>query len=385
MSTASGSIVKKSKAAEFNQVEKIVEKSKNRVDDKKIPALRSNVDSEEKALEKKVWTNQHTSSFDGTSEADNAESDHSNDDIETNFLLLEGSEYKHSKHQSPTRDSYTTTANTGTTTTTTTTTTSTTATPTPTTTTATPNTDTAQVANTTDADKCTEDQAAWITKSPYPTICLSPDDLDAKLDLINFFLARPEAKKLVMSLPDDGDLNKAISAFTAISRNKFSSVVNKEVFISLDHRVTDPSAFHALLNTIYKSSLVTGLDFVGDGMLKKWSDFKRVLGTTSKVATFQFSRVTSDAFCDCFKSWLPHKNVIAIDKPPMLRAKTLCFVDLKISDPAVFGSVLGALILKMPKLSLIDFSGASLSDEQKNVIRFQLGAIAVDREHLLKF
>jgi hypothetical protein len=372
MSTPSVSIVKKSKAAEFNQVEKIVEKSKNRVDDKKIPALRSNVDSEEKALEKKVWTNQHTSSFDGTSEADNAESDHSNDDIETNFSLLDESEYTHSKHQSPTRDSYTTTANTTTTTTTTTT-------------TATPNIDAAQLANTTEADKCTEDQVVWITKNPYPTISLSPDDLDAKLDLINFFLERPEAKKLVMSLPDDGDLNKAISAFTAISRNKFSSVVNKEVFISLDHRVTDPSAFHALLNTIYKSSLVTGLDFVGDGMLKKWSDFKRVLGTTSKVDTFQFSGVTSDAFCECFKSWLPHKNVIAIDKPPMLRAKTLCFVDLKISDAAVFGSVLGALILKMPKLSLIDFSGANLSDEQKDVLRFQLGAIAVDREHLLKF
>jgi hypothetical protein len=76
---------------------------------------------------------------------------------------------------------------------------------------------------------------------------------------------------------------------------------------------------------------------------------------------------------------------MSIDKPPMLRAKTLCFIDLKISDPAVFGSLLGALILKMPKLSLIDFSGANLSDEQKNVIRFQLGAIAVDREHLLKF
>ena len=378
MSTASGSIVKKSKAAEFNKVEKIVEKSKNRVDDKKIPALKSNVDSQEKALEKKVWKNQHTSSFDGTSEADDAESDQSNDDIETNFSLLDESEYTHSKHQSLTKDSYTTSANTGTTTTTATT-------ATPTTTTASPNIDTAQVANTTDADKCTEDQAAWITKSPYLTICLSPDDLDAKLDLINFFLARPEAKQLVMSLPDDGDLNKAISAFTAISRNKFSSVVNKEVFISLDHRVTDPSAFHALLNTIYKSSLVTGLDFVGDGMLKKWSDFKRVLGTTSKVATFQFSGVTSDAFCECFKSWLPHKNVIAIDNAPMLRAKTLCFVDLKISDPAVFGSVLGALILKMPKLSLIDFSGANLSDEQKNVLRFQLGAIAIDREHLLKF
>jgi len=369
MSTASGSIVKNPKATEYNQAEKIFEKPKNTIDDKKFPSFKSHVDSEEKALAKQAWTKQHTSSFDGASEADNAESDQSNDDIETNFSLLDESEYTHSKHQSPTRDSYTTTANTTTTTTTT----------------ATPNIDAAQLANTTEVDKCTEYQVAWITKNPYPAISLSPDDLDAKLDLINFFLARPEAKKLVMSLPDDGDLNKAISAVTAISRNKFSSVVNKEVFISLDHRVTDPSAFHALLNTIYKSSLVTGLDFVGDGMLKKWSDFKRVLGTTSKVATFQFSSVTSDAFCECFKSWLPHKNVIAIDKPPMLRAKTLCFVDLKISDAAVFGSVLGALILKMPKLSLIDCSGANLSDEQKDVLRFQLGAIAVDREHLLKF
>jgi hypothetical protein len=103
------------------------------------------------------------------------------------------------------------------------------------------------------------------------------------------------------------------------------------------------------------------------------------------VDTFQFSGITSDAFCECFKNWLPHKNLRSIDKPPMLRAKTLCFIDLKISDPAVFGSLLGTLILKMPKLSLIDFSGANLSDEQKNVIRFQLCAIAVDREHLLKF
>ena len=370
MSTPSVSIVKKSKAAEFNQVEKIVEKSKNMVDDKKIPALRSNIDSEKKALEKQVWTTQHTSSFDGASEADNAESDQSNDDVETKFSLLEGSEYTHSKHQSPTKDNYTTTANTTTTTTTTA---------------ATPAVDTAQVANITDADKYTEDQVVWITKSPHPTISLSPDGLDAKLDLINFFLVRPEVKKLVMSLPDDGDLNKAMSAFTEIGRHKFPSVANKEVFISLDHRVTDPSAFHALLNTIYKSSLVTGLEFVGDGMLKKWSDFKRVLGATSRVDTFQFSGITSDAFCECFKNWLPHKNLMSIDKPPMLRAKTLCFIDLKISDPAVFGSLLGALILKMPKLSLIDFSGANLSDEQKNVIRFQLGAIAVDREHLLKF
>ena len=69
----------------------------------------------------------------------------------------------------------------------------------------------------------------------------------------------------------------------------------------------------------------------------------------------------------------------------MLRAKTLCFIDFKISDPAVFGAMLGALILKMPKITTLDFSKANLSDDQKNVLRFQLSAIAVYREHFLKF
>lgn len=389
MSTASLSIESKSKFSEVSHDEKIVKKSKIDFKEKKIPALKSNRDSKDKALEKQAWTQQHVSSFEGSSEtknnvrsntdslADNADSDQSIDDAQINFMLLAQYDNTGSKHRSPAQDGFTIT--TATDTSTTTANTSTTATTTTTTINAT------QASHVKEASQYTEQQLAWIAKKPYPTISLSLDDLSEKLDLIKMFSVSPDVKNLVITLSEDGDISKAISAFEEINRHKFQVATGKEIIVAIDRRMTESTDFHGLLNTIYKSPLITGLDFAGDAVLKKWSNFKRVLGNTSKAETFQFSGATSDAFCECFKGWPQRSNLMAIDKPPMLRAKTLRFVDFKISDPAVFGSMLGALILKMPKITTLDFSKANLSDDQKNVLRFQLSAIAVDREHLLKF
>ena len=400
MSTASSSIVSRSKSSEVSHDEEIVKKSKVDFKEKKIPALKSNFYSKDKALEKQAWTQQHVSSFEESSEtknsacsnadswADNADSDQSIDEAQINFMLLAQYDNTGSKHRSSAQDGYTittTTANTSTTnaTDTSATTATTTSNTSIATTTATINT--TQASNVKDAGQYTEEQLAWIVKKPYPTISLSLGDLGEKLDLIKMFSASPDVKNLVITLSEDEDISKAISAFEEINRYKFQVATGKEIIVAIDRRMTKSTDFHGLLNTIYKSPLITGLDFAGDAVLKKWSSFKRVLGNTSKAETFQFSGATSDAFCECFKGWPQPSNLMAIDKPPMLRAKTLRFVDFKISDPAVFGSMLGALILKMPKITTLDFSKANLSDDQKNVLRFQLSAIAVDREHLLKF
>jgi len=390
MSTSSLSIESKSKFSEVSHDEGIVKKSKIDFKEKKIPALKSNFYSKDKALEKQAWTQQYVSSFEESSEAknnacsnndsraDNADSDQSIDDAQVNFMLLAQYGDTSSKHRSSAQDGYTIT-----TTTDTSTTTATTANTSTTTTTTTSNS--THASHVKDADQYTEGQLAWIAKKPYPTISLSLDDLGAKLDLIKMFLVSQDVKKLAMKFSEDEDPSKAIIAIEEINRHKFQSATDKEIIVAIDRRMTDSTDFHGLLNTVYKSPLITGLDFAGDAVLKKWSNFKRVLGNTSKAETFQFSGATSDVFCECFKDWLQRSNLMARDKPPMLRAKTLCFVDFKISDPAVFGSMLGALILKMPKITTLDFSKANLSDDQKDVLRFQLGAIAVDREHLLKF
>ena len=124
---------------------RIFKKSKIDFKEKKIPALKSNFDSKDKALEKQAWTQQHVSSFEETSEtknnacsnndsrADNADSDQSIDDAQVNFMLLAQCGDTESKHRSPAQGGYTimtttdtstttanTTANTSTTTTTTT-------------------------------------------------------------------------------------------------------------------------------------------------------------------------------------------------------------------------------------------------------------------------
>ena len=263
MSTASLSIESKSKFSEVSLNEEIVKKSKVDFKEKKIPALKSNFYSKDKALEKRAWTQQHVSSFEESSEtknsacsnadswADNADSDQSIDDAQINVMLLAQYDNAGSKHRSSAQDGYTITTTTDTSTTTANTATTTTAT----------TINATQASHVEDASQYTEQQLAWIAKKPYPTISLSLDDLGEKLDLIKMFSASPDIKKMVMTLSEDGDISKATSAFEEINRHKFQAATGKEIIEAIDRRMTESTDFHGLLNAIYKSPLITGLDF----------------------------------------------------------------------------------------------------------------------------
>lgn len=121
----------------------------------------------------------------------------------------------------------------------------------------------------------------------------------------------------------------------------------------------------------------------GDAVLKTWVTLKRQLERNPEIENLQIAEVNSDTVCGVFKLWMEHQYVPSATVAAGPKIKTLSFVDLTISDVAVFGSMLRAMVSKMPNLLNVDFSQTSLSAEQRELLRFQLEPLG--RTDLLKF
>lgn len=159
----------------------------------------------------------------------------------------------------------------------------------------------------------------------------------------------------------------------------------KEVILCIDQALNYDSfnQFGDLMNVMDTLRFFKGVHMRGDAVLKTWVTLKRQLERNPEIENLQIAEVNSDTVCGVFKLWMEHQYVPSATVAAGPKIKTLSFVDLTISDVAVFGSMLRAMVSKMPNLLNVDFSQTSLSAEQRELLRFQLEPLG--RTDLLKF
>lgn len=222
-----------------------------------------------------------------------------------------------------------------------------------------------------------------VTKRPRLAIKLSAAEPAESVHSLKNFLADTKTQKLVVQLNENDDLPKLGKFLREVQRQQITPASEKELVLRIEQPVTDPKQFASTIQEINETKLFSGVDLVGDAVVNTWANLKRVFQNNSQIANLRISGASSDAVCGCFKNWLSYFYTSAGNTNPGLKLTTLSFVDLEISDAAVFGAMLREMLAKMPNIATLDFSNTLLSPKQQDEIRFQLAAAGHDG--LLKF
>lgn len=229
-----------------------------------------------------------------------------------------------------------------------------------------------------------QQDAESVSEQPTTLLDLSTTNHPRAAWEIFNFLANPNAQTLRIPLktPDAfGNVEKFLHFF----RQAYALTMPpaKKVIIDACQVNTDPRIFAQMLNEIGRSTLIGGINLEGDAVLKSWVGLKPLLGKNTAIDTLQISGASSDAICDCFKTWSGFQYVPSANAEPGLMIQTLVFSGIQVSDAAVLGAALRTIGKYMRDLQTVDFSGTQLSAQQKNELRAQLEVVGMDI--LLKF
>lgn len=224
---------------------------------------------------------------------------------------------------------------------------------------------------------------ARVTKRPRLAIKLSTAGLAESIHFLKNFLADTKTQKLIVQLNENDGISKLEKLLREVQLQQITLAPGKELVLRIEQPVTDPKQFASTIQEINKTKLFTGVDLVGDAVVNTWTNLKRVFQGNSQITNLRISGASSDGVCGCFKNWLSYFYTSAGNTNPGLKLTALSFVDLEISDAAVFGAILREMLVKMPNIDTLDFSTTLLSPKQQDEIRFQLAAAG--RDGLLKF